>query len=60
MFVGPLRDAIAEHSPQARVAPVDVAPVAGSLLLAARLCGDSASTPKKLADVVEPALAAAR
>jgi N-acetylglucosamine kinase-like BadF-type ATPase len=39
LFVGPLTRAIHEHSPQARVAPVAMAPVGGSLMLAARACG---------------------
>jgi len=39
VFVEPLTRAIHEHSPQALVAPVAMAPVGGSLLLAARACG---------------------
>ncbi len=39
MFVGPLRDAILARAPQASIAPVLMAPVGGSLVLAARLCG---------------------
>ena len=39
VFVGPLSDAIRERSPEARIERVQMAPVAGSLLLAARACG---------------------
>jgi len=39
VFVEPLTRAIHEHAPRARVAPVAMAPVGGSLLLAARACG---------------------
>jgi N-acetylglucosamine kinase-like BadF-type ATPase len=47
MFVGPLTDAVHEHAPEAQVGRVEMAPVGGSLLLAARACG--------LADTLEPA-----
>jgi hypothetical protein len=39
VFVGPLSDAVQEHSPEARIERVQLAPVSGSLLLAARACG---------------------
>ena len=40
MFVEPLaRRAVHERAPHARVSVVEMAPVGGSLLLAARACG---------------------
>ncbi|HEY1833036.1 MAG TPA: BadF/BadG/BcrA/BcrD ATPase family protein [Solirubrobacteraceae bacterium] len=39
VFVSPLRDAIHATAPGARVAPVSMAPVGGSLLLAAKIAG---------------------
>jgi N-acetylglucosamine kinase-like BadF-type ATPase len=39
VFVGPLRRRIAESAPQARITRVEMAPVGGSLTLAARACG---------------------
>jgi N-acetylglucosamine kinase-like BadF-type ATPase len=39
VFVGPLSDAVQQHSPEARIERVQRAPVGGSLLLAARACG---------------------
>jgi N-acetylglucosamine kinase-like BadF-type ATPase len=39
VFVGPLRDAVRERSPEARIERVQMAPVGGSLVLAARACG---------------------
>jgi N-acetylglucosamine kinase-like BadF-type ATPase len=41
MFVGPLVSAVHESAPRARVSVVEMAPVAGSLLLAAHACGCS-------------------
>lgn len=43
VFVEPLTRAIHECAPHARVAPVKLAPVGGSLLLAARACGKGES-----------------
>ncbi len=40
VFVEPLTRAIHERAPQARVEAVEMAPVGGSLLLAARACGN--------------------
>jgi N-acetylglucosamine kinase-like BadF-type ATPase len=57
VFIGPLRDAIAEKAPTARITPVQLAPVAGSILLAARLCGDRETSPASLAPIVGAALA---
>ena len=39
MFVEPLTRAVHAHAPHARVSAVEMAPVGGSLLLAARACG---------------------
>jgi len=39
VFVEPLTSVVREHAPGARVAAVEMAPVGGSLLLAARSCG---------------------
>lgn len=39
VFLAPLRRRIAEAAPEARIAPVEMAPVGGSLLLAAKACG---------------------
>jgi N-acetylglucosamine kinase-like BadF-type ATPase len=41
VFVAPLEDAIHARAPEARIARVAMAPVGGSLLLAARACGRS-------------------
>jgi N-acetylglucosamine kinase-like BadF-type ATPase len=42
IFVDPLRDVVRRGAPDARVEIVETAPVAGSLVLAARACGRSA------------------
>jgi glucosamine kinase len=39
VFVEPLARAVHEHAPDARIETVEMAPVGGSLLLAARACG---------------------
>jgi glucosamine kinase len=39
IFLGPLRRRIAENSPEAAIAPVEMAPVGGALTLAARAAG---------------------
>jgi len=41
VFVGPLERAIHEHAPGARVEAVEMAPAGGSLMLAARACGNA-------------------
>jgi glucosamine kinase len=41
LFMDPLAEAVHEHAPEAAVAIVEMAPVGGSLLLAARACGRS-------------------
>jgi glucosamine kinase len=48
VFLGPLTRAIHERAPGARVSAVEMAPVGGSLLLAARACGrsDAVSSPE--------------
>jgi glucosamine kinase len=57
VFVQPLTRAIHEHSPQALVAPVAMAPVGGSLLLAARACGHAdALSAERLSPLLEAAL----
>jgi glucosamine kinase len=57
VFVAPLTRAIHEHSPWASVAPVAMAPVGGSLLLAARACGHGdAFSPERLAPLLDAAL----
>ncbi len=58
VFVEPLTAAVHEHAPDARVAVVEMAPVGGSLLLAARACdrGD-ALDQAELARLIDAALA---
>jgi N-acetylglucosamine kinase-like BadF-type ATPase len=57
VFVQPLTRAIHEHSPQALVAPVAMAPVGGSLLLAARACGHAdALSAERLSPLLDAAL----
>jgi glucosamine kinase len=57
VFVEPLTRAIHEHSPQALVAPVAMAPVGGSLLLAARACGHAdALSAERLSPLLDAAL----
>jgi glucosamine kinase len=58
VFVEPLTRAVHEHAPEARVAVVEMAPVGGSLLLAARACdrGD-ALDPAALSRLIDDALA---
>jgi N-acetylglucosamine kinase-like BadF-type ATPase len=59
VFVDPLTRAIHALSPQARVAVVEMAPVGGSLLLAARACGaDGTLAEIDLAELIDGALAA--
>jgi glucosamine kinase len=57
VFVQPLTRAIHVHSPQALVAPVAMAPVGGSLLLAARACGHAdALSAERLSPLLDAAL----
>jgi glucosamine kinase len=58
VFIEPLTRAVREHAPQARVATVEMAPVGGSLLLAARACGHTDElAPNELANLIDGALA---
>jgi N-acetylglucosamine kinase-like BadF-type ATPase len=58
VFVEPLARAIRESAPEARVAPVLMAPVGGSLLLAARACGRAEElTIARLAPLIDRAFA---
>lgn len=59
VFVDPLTCAIHEHAPAAQVAVVEMAPVGGSLLLAARAChAEHALAQLDLAGLIDTALAA--
>jgi N-acetylglucosamine kinase-like BadF-type ATPase len=57
LFVDPLADAVHARAPQARVGIVELAPVGGSLMLAARACGKQLD-PGELAPQIEQALSA--
>jgi N-acetylglucosamine kinase-like BadF-type ATPase len=58
VFLEPLTDAIHASAPQAGVARVEMAPVGGSLLLAARACGRADTLePAKLSRIIDDALA---
>ncbi len=60
VFVAPLTAAIHLHAPEAAVSVVELAPVGGSLLLAARACGASqALAGLDLAALIDAALAPA-
>jgi glucosamine kinase len=57
IFVEPLTNAIHQAAPQAQVATVEMAPVGGSLLLAARACGaEGTLDPKRLAKLIDETL----
>jgi N-acetylglucosamine kinase-like BadF-type ATPase len=59
VFLEPLTRAIHEHAPAARVAPVEMPPVGGSLLLAARACSHAEElTTAELARLIDGALPA--
>ncbi|HWY90221.1 MAG TPA: BadF/BadG/BcrA/BcrD ATPase family protein [Solirubrobacteraceae bacterium] len=59
VFVSPLIDAVHAAAPQARVFPVHMAPVGGSLLLALRACGcEGALSVQELGGLIEGAVAA--
>jgi N-acetylglucosamine kinase-like BadF-type ATPase len=61
VFLRPLSDAILELAPGASISVVKMAPVGGSLLLAARACGRSdALSQEALAEMLDGALAAVR
>jgi N-acetylglucosamine kinase-like BadF-type ATPase len=58
LFVEPLTAAIRQNAPQARVAVVEMAPVGGCLLLAARACGCAQSVdPQELKPLLDAVLA---
>jgi glucosamine kinase len=57
VFIEPLARAVHEHAPSARIETVEMAPVGGSLLLAARACGHSEElSPEELAGLLDAAL----
>jgi N-acetylglucosamine kinase-like BadF-type ATPase len=59
VFVEPLTHAVHECAPHARVGPVELAPVGGSLLLAARACGNGeAIDVDELTRLIDQALTA--
>jgi N-acetylglucosamine kinase-like BadF-type ATPase len=59
VFVSPLTVAIHAIAPEAHVLPVDMAPVGGSLLLAARACGrEGAISVEGLTRLIDSAVAA--
>jgi N-acetylglucosamine kinase-like BadF-type ATPase len=58
LFAGPLTEAIHARAPQARVTLVELAPVGGSLLLAARACGLQLD-PDRITAQIERALSGA-
>jgi N-acetylglucosamine kinase-like BadF-type ATPase len=55
LLVKPFTDAIREWAPEARVSIVEMAPVGGSLLLAARACGEQRLDPGELTELIEQA-----
>ena len=58
VFVSPLTDVIREFAPAARLFPVEMAPVGGSLLLALRACGSEGTlSGQELEGLIEGALA---
>jgi glucosamine kinase len=60
IFVEPLVVAVHESAPEARVSVVEMAPVSGSLLLAARVCGRGDTLdPAELSRLIDTALAEA-
>ncbi|HTZ63223.1 MAG TPA: BadF/BadG/BcrA/BcrD ATPase family protein [Solirubrobacteraceae bacterium] len=59
VFVAPLRERIHACAPQAEVRTVDMTPVGGSVLLAARACGCESEIPvAELTDLIDAAIAA--
>lgn len=60
VFVGPLSRRVRESAPLAQIATVEMAPVGGSLLLAAKACGqEERLAAGELTELIEAALAAA-
>ncbi|HYM54939.1 MAG TPA: BadF/BadG/BcrA/BcrD ATPase family protein [Solirubrobacteraceae bacterium] len=58
VFVGPLARLVHEHAPEAEVATVEMAPVGGSVLLAARACGHAGElTAAELSRLIDDAMA---
>jgi len=58
VFIEPLVQAVHEQAPDTRVATIEMAPVGGSLLLAARVCGrEDAPAPAELSRLIDAALA---
>jgi glucosamine kinase len=58
VFIDPLARAIHEHAPGASIETVEMAPAGGSLLLAARACGNGdAITPQDLSRLIDDAVA---
>jgi N-acetylglucosamine kinase-like BadF-type ATPase len=58
VFTEPLCEVVAQVAPAARVAPVEMAPVGGSLLLAMRACGCEMAVPAdELTGLIDGALA---
>jgi N-acetylglucosamine kinase-like BadF-type ATPase len=58
VFLSPLRARVREAAPEADIAIVEMAPVGGSLLLAARAAGrDDAIDPNRVAALIDAALA---
>jgi hypothetical protein len=57
VFLAPLRRRIAQSAPDAQISPVELAPVGGSLLLAAKACGqDGRIDTEHLTTLIERAL----
>jgi N-acetylglucosamine kinase-like BadF-type ATPase len=57
VFLEPLARAIHEHAPRARVEPVEMPPAGGSLMLAARACGNADAIPaRELSRLIDGAL----
>jgi N-acetylglucosamine kinase-like BadF-type ATPase len=55
LLVKPFSDGIHRQAPRARVSLIEMAPVGGSLLLAARVCGERRVDPQELTDLIEEA-----
>jgi glucosamine kinase len=61
VFLAPLRDRVAEAAPEAEMSIVEMAPVGGSLVLAARACGQAERIDaNELTGMIEAALASDR
>jgi N-acetylglucosamine kinase-like BadF-type ATPase len=58
VYLAPLRAQISERAPEARIEPVEMAPVGGPLLLAERASGsEDAPTPERLHELIESVIA---